>query len=171
MPLYKIEKANKEDLSLICHLFEEAIAFQKANGYIGWQSYDREYLKSDIEKGLLFNVMKDNNVIGIFCICFSDVLIWRVKERGDALYLHRIVLDQRFKGEKVFKRVHDWATNFAKASGLKYIRMDTWANNSKIIAYYESYGYTFIENYTTSDSDALPIQHRNLKVALLEYKL
>ena len=46
--------------------------------------------------------------------------------------------------------------------------MDTWAGNEKLINYYKSYGFRFIENYTTANTEDLPEQHRNLKVALLE---
>ena len=46
--------------------------------------------------------------------------------------------------------------------------MDTWADNTKIIAYYKSYGFKFIENYKTTNDSELPIQNRNLNVALLE---
>ena len=170
MSQYIIENARIQDLPHIFHLFEKAIAFQKANGYIGWQDYDKDFIRADVENKLLFKLMGNRSkVVGIFCICYSDVLIWREKEQGDALYLHRIVLDQQFKGEKIFQQVLDWAIHFAKTNALKYIRMDTWADNAKLINYYQRYGFTFIENYTTSDTEALPIQHRNLKVALLEY--
>jgi hypothetical protein len=49
--------------------------------------------------------------------------------------------------------------------------MDTWAENEKIIGYYRSYGFLFVESYTTPDTQDLPLQHRNLHVALLELAL
>jgi hypothetical protein len=49
--------------------------------------------------------------------------------------------------------------------------MDTWADNYKIIEYYKSFGFVFIENYKTPDTPELPIQNRNLNVALLELAL
>jgi len=49
--------------------------------------------------------------------------------------------------------------------------MDTWAENTKLIGYYQKDGFQFIENYTTEDSTDLPIQHRNLNVALLELEV
>lgn len=165
------ENASIDDLPVIYEMFEQAIAFQKRNNYIGWQDYDKAFIRSDVENKLLFKITKGDNIICIFCICFDDFLIWRHREKGDAIYLHRIVLNQSFKGEKVFRNVLDWAISFAKEKGLKYIRMDTWAANAKIIAYYESYGFKFIENYTTPGTDELPIQHRNLNVALLELEL
>jgi ribosomal protein S18 acetylase RimI-like enzyme len=168
---YMIENATTQDLPFIYQLFEEAIAFQKNNNYIGWQKYDKSFLQNDVEQKLLFKMMKGGEIICIYSICFGDVLIWREKERGDAIYLHRIVLNQRFKGEKVFRNVFKWAKGFAKERNLKYIRMDTWADNVKIIEYYKSYGFVFCENYTTANTEALPEQHRNLNVALLEFEL
>jgi len=90
------------------------------------------------------------------------------KEKGDALYLHRIVLNMAFRDEKAFKHVLAWAVQFAREKQLQYIRMDTWADNEKIIGYYTSYGFRLIENYTTPDTTDLPLQHRNLNIGLLE---
>lgn len=166
-----IIKAQEKDLDIICQLFEEAIAFQKANNYIGWNNYDRAYLQSDIENGLLFKIINNQDIICIFSICYSDELIWREMEKGNALYLHRIVLNRRFKAGKVFRKVLDWALDHAMEKRLSYIRMDTWASNEKIIGYYKSYGFAFIENYTTPGTENLPVQHRNLNVALLELQV
>jgi len=164
-------KAAESDLDTICRLFEEAIEFQKMNNYTGWNNYDRAYLLADIQNGLLFKIINQNGIICIFSICYHDELIWRDMEKGDALYLHRIVLNRQFKGEKIFKKVLNWAVSHALEKQLSYIRMDTWASNEKIINYYRSYGFMFIENYKTGNTESLPIQHRNLDVALLQLKM
>jgi hypothetical protein len=49
--------------------------------------------------------------------------------------------------------------------------MDTWAANEKLISYYLSYGFRFVEYYQTGDLQTLPVQHRNLDIALLEYQI
>jgi ribosomal protein S18 acetylase RimI-like enzyme len=92
-------------------------------------------------------------------------------EKGDAIYIHRIVVNPKFKGQKQFEKLLNWIVYFAKAKRLKYVRMDTWAENPNIIEYYKSYGFQFLESYTTPNTLELPDQHRNLKVALLEIKL
>lgn len=163
-----ITNATCEDLPVIYNLFEEAIQFQKSNNYAGWNSYDKEFIKSDIQKGYLFKIISLNTVVCIFSVYFSDALIWRKKESGTAIYLHRIVINRSFAGQNLFSKVLDWAIQFAKERELKYIRIDTWADNEKIISYYESYGFSFVENYTTPGTEDLPEQHRNLHVALLE---
>lgn len=170
MKQYNITPASVHDLPAIYHLFDEAIRFQKENNYIGWKQYDQAFIQADVNNKLLLKITSDQQIAGIFSICFSDELIWRDREKGDALYLHRIVLNRAFKGEKIFGKVLEWAIQFAAETQLAYIRMDTWADNEKIIAYYKSYGFEFIENYTTPGTDSLPVQHRNLHVALLQLK-
>lgn len=168
---YVFEEASLDDLPVICQLFEEAIGFQKANHYLGWNTYDEAYIKTDFQNKSLFKIIKETHIIGIFSICLTDPLIWREMERGDAMYLHRIILNRRFAGEKIFQRILGWAIQSCNRNGLRNIRMDTWAGNEKLINYYRSYGFKFIENYTTPDNENLPLQHRNLNVALLELKL
>jgi ribosomal protein S18 acetylase RimI-like enzyme len=168
---FRIEKALQSDLNAICKLFEEAIAFQKDNDYIGWKSYDQDFIVAEIQNGLLFKIIRNNAIACIFSICYSDPFIWRERENGDAIYLHRIVLNRLFQGEKMFKKVLEWAIIHSKIKALEKIRMDTWAENEKIIGYYKSYGFEFVENYTTANTDELPAQHRNLNVALLEFKI
>jgi len=171
MSHYHITNTGTDDLSLIYKLFEEAILFQERNHYKGWSNYDKDFIQSDIKKGLSYKIVTNGQVICIFSICYSDALIWNQKEKGDAIYLHRIVSNQQFKGERVFQQILDWVIQLALERNLKYIRMDTWAANERLISYYKSYGFLFIENYTTPNTDNLPVQHRNLDVALLELSI
>jgi ribosomal protein S18 acetylase RimI-like enzyme len=168
---YRVDNASPDDLPFICELFEQGIAFQKSRNYIGWNSYDTNYIRKDIDGKLLFKIIVEENILCVFSICFNDRLIWRDMEKGDAVYLHRIILNRQFAGSKAFEKVLEWSIRFARDKGLKHIRMDTWADNSRIIDFYKGYGFRFIENYKTSDTEDLPVQHRNLNVALLEYSL
>lgn len=172
-PAATVEIINAEpaDFNSICQLFEQAILFQKKNNYIGWASYDKDCIKKDIEQKRLYKLVRAKDLLGIFSICYSDELIWQDKEKADAIYIHRVLLNQQFKGLKIFQYIINWAMELAAQLNRRFIRIDTWANNEKIINYYKSYGFKFIENYTTPGTAALPIQHRDLKVALLELNL
>lgn len=158
-------------MEFICHLFEEAILYQKRKGFPVWNGYDKEVLLTDIEKKSQFKIIKNNAIVCVFSICMSDPIIWREKENGDAIYLHRIVVNPQNKGQKQFVKILHWAIDFAQNNDLRYIRMDTWGDNPSIINYYQSFGFKFIENFTTPSTSNLPIQHRNLYLALLEYEI
>lgn len=163
--------ATLADLTLVYQLFEKAIQYQKSNHYIGWNNYDKNFIKNEIQQSLLYKILEGNDTLCIFSVCYSDILIWRNREMSDAIYLHRIVLNREFQGKKIFRTVLYWAIEQARKHNLKFVRMDTWATNTKLINYYQSYGFRFIENYKTADTTDLPIQHRNLNVALLEFDI
>lgn len=167
----KIINTSKEDTSFVFWLFEQAIGLQGKNGYKVWSDIDKIGLEHDIEKGLQYKILKDKNILCVFSIQYNDPFIWRARDLNEAIYLHRIVVNPMFKGQRQFEKVLHWAKQFARLNNQEYIRMDTWAENAKIIDYYKSFGFIFIENYQTPDILELPIQNRNIHVALLEMKL
>lgn len=167
----QIVKTTKDDLNTILWLFEQAIALQGSNGYKVWDNIDKTGLEKDIDNGLQYKILKGKDMLCIFSIQYNDPFIWRSRDRNDAIYLHRIVVNPNFKGQRLFEKVLIWAKQFALQKGLEFVRMDTWADNEKIIDYYKSFGFEFIEYYKTPDTPELPTQNRNLNVALLEMPL
>ncbi|RZJ33015.1 MAG: N-acetyltransferase [Flavobacterium sp.] len=167
---YSVVNTTHDDLLDICRMFEAAIAYQKRNNYPGWNSFDKVFLEAEIDKKLQLKIVQDENILCVFSICFRDPLIWREMDTGTAIYLHRITVNPKFKGQRQFAKVLDWAVEYARENRLETIRMDTWANNPQIISYYMAYGFRFVGNYTTPDTSELPEQHRNLTVSLLELR-
>ena len=167
----KIVNTTKDDRDIIFYLFERAIELQGKNGYKVWDNINKAGLEKDIEKRLQYKILRGDDILCIFSIQHNDPFIWRDKDHDDAIYLHRIVVNPKFKGQKQFEKVLNWAKQFARQNALKFVRMDTWADNKKIIDYYKSFGFEFIENYKTSNASELPTQNRNLDVALLEMRL
>lgn len=167
----KIINTTKEDLPLIHWLFEQTMKMQGENGYKVWGTIDKVGLETDIKNNLQYKILKDDNILCIFTIQHNDPLIWRDRDKNNAIYLHRIVANPNFRGRRLFEKVLIWAKQFALQHKLKFIRMDTWADNKKLIDYYKSFGFSLIEIYKTNNSPKLPIQNQNLTVALLELKL
>jgi ribosomal protein S18 acetylase RimI-like enzyme len=163
-----ISNTSLQDLEQIKWLFDEAIKLQNKNGYKVWDSIDEMSLQKEIANKLQFKIVRNETILCLFSIQYSDTFIWQDKDQNDAIYLHRIVTNPNFKGQRLFEKVLNWAFLFAKQNNRKYLRMDTWADNQQLIDYYQSFGFRFIENYKTTDTDKLPLQNRNLNVALLE---
>ncbi len=171
MGQYKIENTAQNDLAFIYRLFEVAIAYQERKNYPVWKGYDKKVLQTDIENKLQYKILVADEIACIFSVCYSDPIIWREKDKGDAIYLHRIVVNQNYKRQRQFDKILCWVVDYAKQKKLNFIRMDTWADNPGILAYYQSFGFKLLENYNTPDTEELPKQQRNLSLALLEYKL
>jgi len=168
---HEVNNSALSDLPFIFELFEHSIQYQETHGYPAWKNFDRNILVNDIENKNHYKVTLGLETAIVFSVCYTDKIIWRHFERGDSIYLHRIVGNPEFKGQRLFGLILDWAIQQCKQKGLKNIRMDTWADNPTIINYYKGFGFKFIENFTTPDSEELPVHNRKLALALLEYSI
>jgi ribosomal protein S18 acetylase RimI-like enzyme len=169
--LYEIRNTEFSDLAQIFELFEHSIHYQEKNGYPVWRDYDKGTIIKDIKNKNQYKVLIDSTTAIVFSVCYADKIIWRELDAGDSIYLHRIVVNPTFKGQKLFGTILEWCIGHASQKGLGSIRMDTWAANPTIINYYRSFGFTVIENFTTSNSLELPAHNRNLPLTLLEYNV
>jgi len=168
---YEVKNTEMSDLSLIFNLLDQSIAYQEKRGYPAWRNYDKNAIIRDIENKNQYKVVVDSSTAIVFSVCYTDKIIWRDFEKGDAMYLHRIVVNPAFKGQKLFGIILDWAIKHGKQKKLTSIRMDTWAANPNIVNYYTGFGFSFVENYTTPESPELPVHNRSLALTLLEYKI
>jgi ribosomal protein S18 acetylase RimI-like enzyme len=168
---YQILNTTGKDLPQVFELFEHSINYQEKHGYPVWKNYDKNAIINDVENKNQYKVVIDSKTAIVFSVCYSDKIIWRHLENGDSIYLHRIVVNPDFKGQKLFGIILEWTIKHSKVRGLKKIRMDTWQANPTIIKYYSGFGFHFVENYTTPDSIELPVHNRNLALTLLEYKI
>jgi ribosomal protein S18 acetylase RimI-like enzyme len=159
------------DLELIFKLFDHSIIYQEKKGYPVWKNYDKNAIVSDIQNKNQYKILIDSIPAIVFSVCYADKLLWRDRDRQDAIYLHRIVVNPDCKGHQLFGKIMDWAIGHVRQKGLSSIRMDTWAANPTLINYYKKFGFRFIENFTTPDSEELPVHNRNLALALLEYQV
>jgi GNAT superfamily N-acetyltransferase len=165
---YIVKNTTLNDLQEIFELFEESIHYQEKNGYPVWKNYDKSTIIRDIENRNHYKVIIDLKTAIIFSVNYSDKGIWRDLDQGESVYLHRVVVNPQLKGHKLFGKIVQWCVGHCREKGLKTVRVDTWANNPTIIDYYKSFGFKFVENYTTTDSSELPVHNRHLALALLE---
>jgi len=171
MDSFRVVNTTFSDLDFIYWLFEEAIKYQRKNNYPVWRGYDKDVLRNDVECKYQYKILVGNDIACIFSLFYADPILWRDREKGDSIYLHRVVVNPRYKGQKQLGNILNWLTIHAKQLNMKYIKIDTWADNPNIIEYYKSFGFEFVENFTTPDILELPSHHRNLQLALLELPL
>lgn len=167
----EIKPTEGNDLTKVFELFEGSIVYQEQRGYPVWRNYDRDTILADITNRNQYKVVIGDTIAIVFSVRYADKIIWRDLDKGDSIYLHRIVVNPECKGQRLFGVILDWAKRQATTRKLSKIRMDTWASNQTIIDYYRSFGFVFVEKYTTPDSLELPLHNRNLGLALLEYRL
>src|SRR6187399_1341296 len=142
MMAFPVSNTEIQDLDTIFSLFDESVKYQEKHGYPTWRNYDKNAIMRDIEALRQYKVVADGKIAIIFSVAYSDRVIWREMDQGKSIYLHRIVVNPVFKGQKLFKVILDWAVQHCKTNGLENVRMDTWADNPTIIEYYKGFGFT-----------------------------
>ena len=167
----EVKNTEMADLDQIFALFEQSIQYQERRGYPVWKNYDRNAVIKDVANKNQYKILIDSVMAIVFSVCYTDKVIWRNMDKGDSLYLHRIVVNPECKGQKLFGKILDWCITHGKQNGLQTVRMDTWAANPNIIDYYKSFGFEFVENFTTPNTEELPVHNRNLALTLLERKI
>jgi len=168
---FSIINTETSDLNFIYYLFDEAILYQKKKGYPVWPDYDKDVLNNDIASKQQFKIILEDQIACIFSICYSDPIVWRERDNGDAIYLHRIVVNPAYKGQHLFGVILEWVIESIAGKDLQFVRMDTWDKNPDLTNYYKLYGFEIIEHFKTPDSEDLPIQQRNNEVVLMELRI
>ncbi|MBK9154168.1 MAG: GNAT family N-acetyltransferase [Chloracidobacterium sp.] len=166
-----ILNSRSEDLETILDLYDAAIEFQKTVFDKHWLGFDEDRVRSEIADGRLWKIVEDGDIACIFSVTYQDPIIWGENSRENAMYLHRIVTNPKFRGRGYVKLITAWAKAHARENGLRFVRMDTWGDNQKLIEYYRACGFRYVGDVTPDGSDSMPPHYRGIKLGLLEIDL
>jgi ribosomal protein S18 acetylase RimI-like enzyme len=146
-----------------------ALAYQKREGLQIWPAYPEKALREEIEARRHFSAFTPEGVLaGYFSLALSDVEIWSEKEKGDAIYIHRMCVNPECKGSRLAAWALAWAHGYAAGCGRKYVRMDTWGDNPRLIGYYVACGFRQAGNRQMGGVRDLSPHYQNAYLALFE---
>ena len=165
----KIQTSTAANDNQFRDFWNAAIAYQTLNQLPLWPAYPEQKIKAEIQAGLHFSVfMPDNVLAGYFSLALADELIWGEKEQGDAIYIHRMCVNPARKGNNLTASVLAWAGGYARSSGRKFVRMDTWGDNQRLVDYYIACGFRHIGNRRLGAAPGLLPHYNNIHLALFE---
>lgn len=159
------------DFPRILKLYDLAIEFQKTVFDKTWLPFDQKMLEKEIAEKRHWKIVIDDQIACIFSITFADPLIWKEKDSDSAIYIHRIVTNPEFRGQKFVPKIVDWACEYFKSIGKTLIRMDTWGDNQKLIDYYVNCGFEFLGVITPTKTAELPKHYEGITLSLFEIKI
>jgi ribosomal protein S18 acetylase RimI-like enzyme len=157
-----------DDLHTIRRLFDQAVQYQEAHGQPVWNQYDKTALMADLRQKIQYKLCFDHEIAVVFSVFMSDPLTWGEREDNKAIYLHRIISNPVYKGQRILQHVMDWSMHFAIQQQRQYLRLDTWASNLQMQAYYQSFGFEYQGNAFIADLPEVPLPYRNYEVALFQ---
>lgn len=166
----QIVNSTLADIDTIFECYDDAIAFQKTVFEKHWLVFERSLVEQEIKEKRQYKILIDGEVAGIFVLSFNDDMIWKEKALIPAVYIHRIVTRSSFRGYGLLKHIIEWSKHYCREHELKYIRLDTWGDNPKLLNYYMKWGFQHIESIPIRPVGDLPIHYNGL-LALLEMKV
>lgn len=167
----EFRNAIREDIDAILDLYEQAIEFQKTVFDKSWLGFDPAMIASEIDEQRLWKILEDDRVACIFSVTYADPILWGEHSHESAMYIHRIVTNPAFRGRAYVRIITDWARRHAAENELRFIRMDTWGDNQKLIDYYQDCGFKFLGLITPADSPTLPAHYQGAELSLFEVDL
>lgn len=166
--MMKVENCILSDLETILLLYESARQLQRRLKMVEWHIFEIPFIEFGInEKRQWKLINNDGTILCIWTITFEDKDIWEEKEKGDAIYIHRIATNPDFRGNKYIIDIVAWAKNYASALGRKYIRLDTLGNNVKLIEHYTQFGFDFLGVFHLKNTTNLPKHYHSESSCLL----
>lgn len=168
MTQLRVEPARPEHLSAIRAAYADARVLQREQAAPLWPEFTVEAILAEITAEHLFRVLDGDTLAGIFSVAYEDPAIWGDRERAAHVYLHRIARVATYAGRGLLGAVLGWGRARCQALGREGLRMDTWASNTALIAYYERNGFRVVERRTLGADARLPSHYHGIELALLE---
>ena len=166
----QIVNSSLEDLATIFSFYDHAIAHQKEVSNKHWQGFDEQLITQEIAEQRQYKILVDGTVGCVFAVTFNDPQIWEERDLEPSIYIHRIVTHPNFRGLGFVKLITNWALDYAKAKQLQYVRMDTWADNEKLVSYYKSFGFSDAGIIKIGANSGLPKHYEGIILQLFEIK-
>ena len=165
----RIHRSAQSDVGMFRDFWESAISYQQTRNFPLWPPYPEAMIVEEIRSGHHFSAcFADGDLAGYFSVALSDAQIWREREQGNAIYIHRMCANPRRKGSNLASSVLAWAYQHAFHSGRKFVRMDTWSDNKPLVEYYIKCGFHYIGVQQLGVVPELPSHYSNTSLALFE---
>jgi GNAT superfamily N-acetyltransferase len=165
----RVEPATAGDLPAARAAYADARAIQREQGAILWPEFTDASILAEVAAGRLLRVTDDDGaLVGVFSVADEDEAIWGERERGEHLYLHRIARAAAYPGRGLIGAVLAWARARRVALGRAGLRIDTWASNAALVAFYERQGFRVVGRRRIGAEPRLPAHYHGTELTLLE---
>lgn len=170
-PESQIINSELKDLDLIFDLFDNAIQYQKENGYELWPQFSKALITTEIKEKRHWKIVEDSIITCIFSVMYNDPVIWKEKDKDPSVYLHRIAVNPLHKGKGIMNEIRNWSLEHARFKNKKFVRMDTWGNNENLRKYYITCGFNYIGQQSLTETAGLPMHYGGSVLSLFQIEV
>jgi GNAT superfamily N-acetyltransferase len=139
-----ITPANLNDLNRYIDLLEENADWLRSRGVgkLAPGTYRGlfDYFSTSITRGEVHFCFINDEIAGTLRLLAEDHIIWP-EAKGDALYLHNLIVRRAWRGRALGRQLLAWAEQHTRIAGKAFLRLDCFADNAILRKYYEDAGF------------------------------
>jgi len=145
-----IRLATLDNKETVVEILNKVTLDLHGKGIQQWEyPWDADRLADVIKKNYVYVLVKDENIIGTFCIKEIDELS-ELKIDSRSNYLYQIAILPDYQGNKLGSDITDFACTYAKEVN-KTLYLDCWAGNGKLKGFYLNNGFTYEGDFPEND--------------------
>lgn len=130
-----------DDIGNVRALIVALSRWLRSKGISQWsESFPLEILKSEVEKGELYVLHENSDLIASVALTMTADEFWD-DDDGTSLYLHRLAIARDRSGENLGAAIMKWAEQKASSAQFRSLRLICDATNPFLPGYYASLGY------------------------------
>ena len=103
-------------------------------------------LEDQIEDAGFWMFFSGGKLAGILKFQLEDRLYWPDSQRGEAAYVHKLVVRRAFSGEALSSKILKWAVEKCGELGRPYLRLDCEASRDQLRRIYENFGFNRVDD-------------------------
>ena len=157
LPGVTIRAAMPDDAATFAAIHEEVASWLWARGIHQWQlgTFPITWVQDAIARGEVYVAIENGAVIGAVMLQEADPDTWGAASLADAAgYIHGLRVQPSVAGRGIGRALITWAERELLARGKRLARLDCWAANGALCAYYERAGYRRVGSRTYADEPA-----------------
>ncbi len=142
--IVRVDAADEASLAAFVAVHEEAAAWLWERGIRQWRpgEFTVEALHRLLASGgEVYLARRDGAPAGGFTLQWEDAAVWGAQP-PDAGYLHALCVRRADARQVLGAALLDHASQHVAATGRSWLRLDCWAGNAALRAYYEGQGFT-----------------------------
>jgi GNAT superfamily N-acetyltransferase len=140
-----VRLATAADISIVSAVLNEAASWLERRGIPLWRGDELgvALVAADVADGLFWIAEVDGKAAGVMRFQLSDPDFWPDVPEGESAFLHRLAVRRSFAGGSISTALLQFAVEYARASGLKYVRLDCEASRPALKNIYERFGFRY----------------------------
>jgi GNAT superfamily N-acetyltransferase len=135
------------DIDTVAAMWVRSAAWLRSKGSDQWQyPVKMANIEAAVAADACWLAYRDGTPIGTITLdTNAEPQYWTPEdEPNNALYIHRMVVEETGRGEEIGSALLDWAGERAETMGRRWLRLDAWRSNRALHRYYQDRGFELV---------------------------